>query len=139
MVTCIHDYFVQEWGYDPRFVEQGLKHTETELSSFSIKTLAHDLATMQQESKDCNFNAVSKDIIAFLHEVMEADGRIDEREEMAIERVQAVFKQADKNILQRGVKNTAKTASAIGNGVANIAGQAGSRLQGLWRGKQTKD
>jgi len=136
---CIQHYFVKEWGYDARFVEQGLKYTETELSEFTIKSLAHDLATMQHESKDCNFDAVSKDIIAFLHEIMEVDGHIDEREEMAIERVQAVFKQAEKNILQQTIHNTTETASAIGNGVAHIAGQAGLCLQGLWRGKKTED
>jgi len=43
------------------------------------------------------------DIKSFLHEVMEADGRMDEREEMAIERVEKVFSEETRFSMSRTV------------------------------------
>ncbi len=33
----INNYFVKEWGYDERFVSEGISFTESKLSDFSIK------------------------------------------------------------------------------------------------------
>lgn len=88
---AISSYFVKHWGYDANFVRDGMSFTESRLSDFSVKELAQSLAEFKKHNKDCNFKAMSGEMTDFLREVIEADGRIDEREEMAIEKVQAVF------------------------------------------------
>ena len=87
----ISEYFVKQWGYDADFVCEGMSFIESRLSDFSVKELALSLAKFNKYNKDCNFKSMSRDILEFLREVIAADGRVDEREEMAIEKVQAVF------------------------------------------------
>ena len=88
---AISSYFVKHWGYDADFVREGMTFVKVRLSDFSVKGLARSLGEFKKQSKDCNFKAMSREIVGFLREVIEADGRIDEREEMAIEKVQDVF------------------------------------------------
>ena len=90
----IDDYFVREWGYDPTFVAEGIKYVESKLSEYSIKNSAEALAEVAKKNPDCNFKSMSEEIIEFLRNITEADGRIDEREEMAIERIESIFKEA---------------------------------------------
>jgi len=90
-IDTISDYFVKQWGFDRDFVQEGMAFTVSRLPEFSVKDLARSLGEFQKHNKDCNFKEMSRELVNFLREVMEADGRIDEREEMAIEKVQAVF------------------------------------------------
>jgi len=90
-LELIDGYFVKEWGYDPTFIVEGIKYIQSKLNEYSIKSSAEALATVAKENPDCNFKSMSQEIVGFLTKITEADGRIDEREEMAIERVQAIF------------------------------------------------
>jgi len=92
----IKRYFVNDWGYDKDFIDEGLAFIENRLSDVSIKGLAKALAAYQKENRDCNFEAMAYEINIFLSHVMEADGKIDEREEMAIERVNHIFTETGK-------------------------------------------
>ena len=107
----IGTYFVKEWGYDPVFVDKGLAFIEPKLSEFSIKTTAETLAEFEKQNPDCNFKSMSKEILNFLRCISEADGRIDEREEMAIDKVKAIFQEASNINVSKTVKNGAKAAS----------------------------
>ncbi len=119
----IATYFVKEWGYDPVFVERGLAFIEVHLSNFSIKSLAQTLAEFQKHNPDCNFKSMSKEILYFLQCIVEADGRLDEREEMAIDRVKDIFIDASSfNIFQNAQAGaqaiSEATQSAINRGEA---------------------
>jgi predicted small metal-binding protein len=92
----ITSYFVKEWGYDPSFVEKGVAFTESKLADYKIKTLAEMLAEFQKKNPDCNYKMMSNEIVEFLRSVIEADGKIDEREEMAVERVMKTFETVGK-------------------------------------------
>lgn len=113
--VSIRDYFVREWGYDPMFVDRGLEFVRIHLDEHSVQDLAETLAAFQKENPDCNFSAMSKEILGFLEQVMHADGRIDEREEMAIEKIRAVFREAGSlsvtRTLRSGWEQITKTAS----------------------------
>jgi len=111
----IRSYFVDEWGYDQSFVHEGIKFTESRLSDFTVKEIAQTLTDFKKENKDCNYEAMSKGILEFLHNVMEADGRIDEREEMAIERVQSIFKETGKISFKKTAKNIWNHATCSAN------------------------
>ncbi|WP_417549390.1 TerB family tellurite resistance protein [Methylophaga sp.] len=111
---AIRNYFVKEWGYNPGFVDEALSFSESRLDSLSIKELAQTLGEFKKVNKDCNYNAMSKEIIKFLTDVMESDGRVDEREEMAIEKIQVILTDINRFSLSEKAKNgliTLKTFS----------------------------
>jgi len=112
-LELIKNYFIKEWGYDQGFVEKGLAFTESKLHEFSIKDVARTLAEFQIENPDCNYKSMSQEIISFLRNIVEADGRIDEREEMSIDVVKNIFEQTGKVSLGKtvmagigGIKNS---------------------------------
>lgn len=89
--SLIHNYFVDEWGYDEVFVRQAMEQIALCAEEETIKDTAEKLAFFKKENPDCNYKLMTLEIIRFLTELMETDGKIDEREEMAVERVQRVF------------------------------------------------
>jgi hypothetical protein len=96
-------YFVGTWGFDERFARLGIAHLEQNLANFSIEDIARQLAEFKKNSPDCNYEAMSQNILEFLNQVMEADGRIDEAEEMAIESVRTIFTEAGKSAFSKRV------------------------------------
>ena len=111
--NLINNYFVKEWGYDEKFVTEGISFTESKLSDFSIKEAAKTLAEFKKENPDCNYKSMSKDILTFLQNLIDSDGRIDEREEMAIEKVQAIFEETGKFSFEKTAKNSWKSIKNI--------------------------
>lgn len=108
---CIKDYFVNEWGYDPLFIDIGCKLIESKLDDISVKDIAEKLAEFSKASPDCNYSEMTRDLMEFLTDVMEADGKIDEREEFAIEKINEIFKEAGRTFSKANIemaKNTAK-------------------------------
>jgi len=102
----IWNYFVNEWGYDQAFVSEGLSYVESNLDDFSIKELAQTLAEFKKANPDCNYDPMSKEIIKLLTNIMEVDGKIDEREVMSIELVSEIFKETKKMQLKKTVKDS---------------------------------
>ena len=92
-VTTIKDYFVSEWGYDEAFVTAGLKRLEENHDSYTIQDIALKLAELKYQNPDCNYQSMSKEIVSFLHEISEADQVLDERESLAIEKIESIFKE----------------------------------------------
>jgi len=89
----INRYFIQEWGYDQEFIDAGLAFTESRLSGFSIEELVQMLAEYQIKNKDCNFDAMSKEVISFLRDIIEVDDKVVEHEEKKLQEIQATFNQ----------------------------------------------
>ncbi|MCL7943934.1 TerB family tellurite resistance protein [Marinobacter sp. ATCH36] len=89
----ITSYFVDEWGYDPLFVQQGLKLIEEQSDQHSIEEITEQLARFKKANPDCNYRSMSREIITFLNGIAEADGYLDKREEMAAEKVEAIFEE----------------------------------------------
>jgi uncharacterized tellurite resistance protein B-like protein len=101
--TTILRYFVRTWGFDERFAKAGIAHLEQHLANFSIEDIARRLAEFKKNSPDCNYEAMSQNILEFLNQVMEADGQIDEAEEMAIGNVRAIFSEAGKSAFSKRI------------------------------------
>ena len=87
----IRDHFVFEWGYDPSYVDRAMTVLSQAPGTQGIRDLASQLAQFQRSNPDCNHAAMHATLIAFLREVAEADGVLDEREEMAIERIDGIL------------------------------------------------
>jgi hypothetical protein len=112
-------YFVNEWGYDLNFVNTGVAFTESKLSEFKIKELAKMLAEFQKSNPDCNYKPMTEEIITFLKGIMEVDGIIDEREEMAIEKIQAIFEETDRIEFKKMALNSIGTIKSGAGKVIN--------------------
>nr|WP_316642417.1 TerB family tellurite resistance protein [uncultured Roseateles sp.] len=122
---CIQDHFIADWGYDRAFVKIGCKHIEPRLDGFSMRELTRQLADFIQTNPDCNYEAMSRELLAFLREVAEADGEIDEREELALEKLTAVFEEARRSLLKDSLATVGATLSTtLDKGSAAVASGA---------------
>jgi uncharacterized tellurite resistance protein B-like protein len=97
----IRDHFVQTWGYDATFVRRAMDWTESRLGDHAIRDLASALAELKRTSPDCDAAAMGRDLLADLRAIALADGPMDEREEMALERIEKVFADAARPALWR--------------------------------------
>lgn len=142
----IKHYFIKRWGYSADFVDRGLEFVSQKLDDYDVKTAAATLGAFARDNPDCKANVMLADILAFLREIMEADGRIDEREEMAIERVEKVFAEEMRFSLSRTVapvgeaaSQAASTATSVGKRASQLVGQAGSGLASVVRKPWKRD
>jgi hypothetical protein len=100
----IHDYFVNEWGYDLKFADEGIRYTESNLDQFSIKTLSQAMAEFASENPDCNFKVMSEEIVGFLRNIVVVDGKTNQAARMEIDRIEAIFNSGNKFSFRRTVK-----------------------------------
>jgi len=100
----IEAYFIKQWGYDPNFVREGMAYTESNLSNFSIEVVARALAEYKKENPDCNFQVMTKEMLRFLNEIIEADNKIDEREKMVIQYIESIIREVGELSLQKKAK-----------------------------------
>ncbi len=100
----IHDYFIKEWGYDPKFVGEGIKYIESNLAELSIEEQAQTIADFTSQNQDCNFRLMSQEILVFLRNIAEVDGKIDARDQTAIENIEAVFNSTNKFSFKKKVR-----------------------------------
>ncbi len=121
--ATIRRYFVEDWGYSEQFSERGLKFVKLRLDDYNIKATAQTLGAFTRDNPDCSFEHMYSDIMTFLHSVAEADGVLDEREEMALERIAKVFADEGKFSVSRAV---APVGNAIGSAAASVGGAVGS-------------
>lgn len=110
-LELISSFFINEWGYNEEFVHEGLKFNKKHIDNYRLKEIAQNLADLQKENPDCNYSSMTENIISFLETIMEADGIIDEREEMAIEQVKRIFEETDRLSIKKIVKRGLKTVS----------------------------
>jgi len=104
--NLISSYFVTEWGYDQGFVNEGALFIESKLSDFSIKDQAKMLAEFKKANPDCNYEPMSQEILCFITDIMEADGRINDREESAIEEIRIIFSETNQNAFAKTMKSS---------------------------------
>lgn len=129
-LSAIRNHFVRKWGYSDRFVDRGLEFVVQKLGDYDIKSAAATLASFARENPDCNAKAMLADILGFLREVMEADGRIDEREEMAIERIEKVFADEMRFSVTRQAAPVGKAATQL---AGNLRSGIRSAISKPWR------
>jgi len=100
----IHHYFVKEWGYDADFVDEGFRYIESNLSEFSIKQLAQTIAEFTNENPDCNFKQMSQELLGFLRNIVAAEGKVNQADEIAIQNIASIFNAANKFSVKKKIK-----------------------------------
>ena len=87
----ISAYFVSEWGLDPAYIAAALPLIEADTQGRSITDTARALAEYKRQNPDCNYDAMSAEILSLLTEIAQADGHLDPAEEAAISEVRKIF------------------------------------------------
>lgn len=123
----IRTYFVDEWGYDADFVDAGLAEIERVSGEHSIREVAEQLARFKKQNPDCNYATMASEILAFLKELSEVDGVVDEREEMAIEKVQAIFDEVN-GFMDGVVADTLDAVTDVGRRTAESVSTVVSKV-----------
>jgi uncharacterized tellurite resistance protein B-like protein len=118
--SAIERHFVEEWGYDREYVARALDVLIAGADETRVKAIAKALADFQAASPDCNAEAMQAELLTFMREVVQADGVLDEREELAVDAIVAVFK-----------RENAITLSKVGKSLSDIGEQAGSAIDVL--------
>ena len=88
----IHDYFVNDWGYDSGFVQAGMAHYDAQLAHVSIRQLAQTLAEFANQNPDCNFGRMSEEMLNFLREI--SDPQEGQAAELALREIDQQFRAA---------------------------------------------
>lgn len=122
--SSVKRYLVREWGYDVPFVDAGIQQIEKEIEGFTIEDISRRLAEFKKSSPDCNYDEMCRDILVFLREVTESDGFIDEREELALCKIQLVFEETGKSAISKSLEGFRKTASVAMKGSAEKLSEA---------------
>lgn len=125
---AIERWFTHQWGFDPTFVQKGIGFYISRIDDIRITEIATALARYKRESPDCNYRAMTQEVLRFLQEVIEADGVVDEREIKAVERIAQVFKDEGRAQLARSAeklgRKLSKSAENTGLAVAEKAAWA---------------
>jgi uncharacterized tellurite resistance protein B-like protein len=114
-INVIKQYFVTDWGYDPKYTESALEVLIENSERSKIAEMTKTFADFSRSNPDCNFDAIRKELISLLTAIAEADGKIDEREELVIDKIAQIL---DKEVsvmksLEEVVAIPAKTRSWI--------------------------
>ena len=118
--ATIQRHFTEEWGYSRDYVVAALDVLEATSDQTRVKAVATALSQFQAASPDCNAEAMQSELLIFLREVMEADGVLDEREELAIDAIADVFQ-----------KERALTLAKVGRTFSGLGEKTGSAVSGL--------
>lgn len=117
----LHKYFVSDWGYDPEFVAAGLKQLEADAQHYTIREVAEQLANFKKDNPDCNYGTMAAEILVFLKDLSAIDGVVDEREEMAIEKVESIFQEVDRIKVRALLNSTIGSVTDAGKRTAEAA------------------
>lgn len=109
-LEVIKSYYVEEWGYDPIYLNHALEVLTEDIDRSQLSDMTKSLADYAISNPDCNFEAVRREIKIILTEVAEADGKLDEREEMAISRINNSLK--EQASLMKSVTRTISSAAS---------------------------
>lgn len=97
---CIHDYFVEEWGYSEEFVRNALIDVEKNIESFSIAELTNNLIKYKKENPDCNYEIMAEELKEFLDRVLHSNGEIDDQGEIIVTWIEERLNQAKPTLVE---------------------------------------
>ncbi|PCD78144.1 TerB family tellurite resistance protein [Pseudothioclava arenosa] len=147
----IINYFVDEWGIDRQYARKAIGLIAENEGKISLQEAAQVLGQFLRENEDCNAVEIRNDIMMILHEIVRADGSIDEREELALEKVEEILHEETNfsalrstgevaGSIYQGVTGSVSTVtSTISDAGASLADRIGSGLESLGRALRRKD
>jgi uncharacterized tellurite resistance protein B-like protein len=131
--SVVRDHFVGQWGYDPTYVDQALTVIEENIEKSSLTQMIESFSAFALANPDCNFAMMRKELVVFLTEVALADGRLDEREEMAIERVERMMSSPSKKLPKLPQVPKIPSLGDLASGPAYTAGKISGKSMKLFK------
>ncbi|MDA7430151.1 TerB family tellurite resistance protein [Primorskyibacter aestuariivivens] len=122
--VAMEEYFVEEWGYDPDYVTHALDVLQQNVDKSLLSEMATSLASFAHENPDCNFPLIQAELRKLLTEIAEADGYLDEREEMAIERIECALRERN-TIISSTIRAISEAATGVRNTTTSTAQTVG--------------
>lgn len=107
--AAVMDYFQGEWGIDPEYIAAALPALEESTLGASVRDAAKALAEYKRNNPDCDYEAMSAEVLRFLKEIAEADGALDAAELDAIAAVEATLREEN----SWGVWKAATSAASV--------------------------
>jgi tellurite resistance protein len=120
---AIKQHFIAEWGFDTAYVDRSLAVLASETNENRVKDLARATAAFQAGNPDCNAAAMQAELMAFLREVAEADGVLDEREELALDAIAAVFREEASLSLRKLGERASGLSQMAGSAARSVMGK----------------
>ncbi|MXZ26595.1 MAG: hypothetical protein F4Y80_17385 [Caldilineaceae bacterium SB0665_bin_21] len=127
--NTIVNYFVEDWGYDEKFVKVGI-----DMASESEHTFGEVISSFVEfilSNPDCNAKVVSQNVMVFLQEVAEASNGVVDREQRALLEAKSAFAELQESRVRqvgeqaveqvgREVKKAGRNAKQVGEGVKGL-------------------
>lgn len=134
MRKAITDHFSSDWGYDHAFIERALPLLERASDTGSISSIAKALAEFQSMNPDCNANAMQKELLTFLRNVVEADGIVTNREQSALDVIAGEFDRQRGLPIARLGQKVKDAVEVTGKAASEATLAVGSALGGAMKG-----
>lgn len=93
-IETAKNYFVEEWGFDTQYTNTAFQYFQEKADDTKLVDIAKALVEFAKSNPDCNFAAISQEILTLMESVALADGKLDEREELALEKVSQILSEA---------------------------------------------
>lgn len=87
----IEAQFARDWGYDPRYLAQSLPALARETQTLSPSEIAQAFARFARQSPDCNFAAMSAEILQELQALGAEEGRLTPAQWLVWGEIEQVF------------------------------------------------
>ena len=97
---CIHEYFVEEWGYSEEFIRTALVDVENNIESFDIVELTDNLIKFKKENPDCNYESMAEEIKKFLDRVLHSNDTIDNQGAFIVKWIEERLNQAKPTLVE---------------------------------------
>ena len=97
---CIHEYFVEEWGYSEKFIRNALVDVENNIESFDIVELTDNLIKFKKENPDCNYESMAEEIKKFLDRVLHSNDTIDNQGAFIVKWIEERLNQAKPTLVE---------------------------------------
>lgn len=134
--NTIVNYFVEDWGYDEKFVKVGIDMADE--SALTFDEFIDSFVEFIRSNPDCNAKVVSQNIMAFLQEVAEASNGVVDREQRALLAAESAFAELQKSRVRQVSE---QVGEQVGKGVRKTGGKAkqvGEGVKGLFKSYATR-
>lgn len=127
-LDAVLDHLVSDWGYDRAYADQTLKVLESNADQIRVKPVAFELAQFLDANPDCSAEIMQRELLEFLRELIQADGVIDEREDLALDAIESAFRDARRLTVEKAGRAVQAWSSEASGRLAEAGRGAGALL-----------
>lgn len=89
--AAILGHFTGDWGFDAAFADAALALLEAETDVMAAEATARRMARFLHDNPDCNSAEMQAELLAFLRDLMLADGRVEPAEQDVVRTIETAF------------------------------------------------